>query len=251
MIFKVLPVYVTKNFLINFIAILLMLLVLVFCWNLVVMIAHANTNQTLNLFLGCLLKVLARTHQVLPFAFIAAGFNVLCLMKKSQQLISMKILGYNFWNSLLPGLLALAFLAGSIALLEQKYRPDIMLQAYAKFCQAGQTKYCAATTEFWETSDNYAIYVQAQKQQIVAARMVSFEPKTVKWYENVKFRDGSWYSGKQVLPIKLQPGFLKYGALAPKDRPAPVCLDLYLVLAIMAVLLLALYLWQGRESNNM
>lgn len=236
--------YLAKNVLVSFCGIAFLLLLLIYCWNLVVVLAHADSFQAVGeIMLGVFYKIFARTHQVIPLATLLAVIGVLLNFANTRQLLAVKTLGYNYNKTMMPVLLLLFSATSIISILEQKFAPDFMLSSYAAFCKSGQNKYCKLSSMIWEVKPDYIANIQILPNGKINTKIISLKPSKVDWFEDVKYINGSWYKNNLALPIKIQPEQLRYSILEEKDQPKTLRPDYNLMLAFMLSVIYSLYVW--------
>lgn len=239
--------YVFKEYTKAYFAIFLVLFLIVFCWNLAIFSSKLSAIPNFFiLFYGVFLKSLVRVHQIIPLVFLVSIIHVIYDFKKSNQILAMKVLGYRYYNTLLPGLLIALLFSYGVLFLENYVRPDFMLNAYASFCKLGQERYCQKSVNIWQVNGANILHLKSDKSNnyISRIKIINLDNKYVKWINSPKYLHGFWFD-KETKLIYLPKSQIKYFNLLEKDQNKSFEFDLMEFFIFLFLVLYSFSVWHG------
>ena len=101
----ILTKYVIKNFVLIFLATLLVLTVVVGLFDLIELLRQASKGETAGFFdalMMAILKAPQMMHIILPFVALLSGLIFCLIFNRSSELIVMRAVGLSVWNMLMP-----------------------------------------------------------------------------------------------------------------------------------------------------
>lgn len=210
------------------------------------------------LLFGIILKAVARSEQVMPFAVLISATLTQINFALSGQFLAMKLFCYKYFTTVFPAIVMLIFFAVSTNLGINFYKSDLMLSANSFFCQANVKQYCHTKTNLWGYAPGLVVHfdqVVGNKAEGTIIRLDHMQTiLSVKMRAKFLYKYKHWWYENNIIPVKLAPSEIKYSVLTSSDQPTDLSISIQLIAALLYSIFISMISWnylaEGRKLSN-